>query len=135
LSGTILVIDHELDNVKTLKNLLSKKGYEVKVATSSHKAIEIFKAESFDIVITEVRMPRFEGGNLIRKLKDLNESIEIIVLTGFWTLDYAMQVHGGNGAFAYLTKPLEDIEQLYTTVSQALEKHKSQQGKRLPTNK
>lgn len=135
MSGTILVIDHELDNVRTLKNLLSRKGYEVKVATSSRKAIEIFKAESFDIVITEVRMPRLDGGNLIRKLKDLNESIEIIVLTGFWSLEHTMQVHRGNGAFAYLTKPLEDIEQLYRTVSQALEKHKSRQGRKLPINK
>ena len=129
-SNKILIVDREPDILKLLKILLTKRGYQVKGATNSEDAIENFRNEYFDLVITEIRIPRLGGSNFIRQLKDFDEEVEVIVLTGFSALDSAWQVTQGKGAFAYLTKPLEHIDQLYMTVSQAIEKRNARQGER-----
>ena len=129
-SNKILIVDREPDILKSLEILLTERGYQVKGVTNSEDAIENFRHEYFDLVITEIRIPRLGGNNLIRRLKDFDEQVEIIVLTGFSALDSARQVTQDKCAFAYLTKPLEHIDQLYMTVSQAIEKRNACQGKR-----
>ena len=128
-NNKILIVDREPDILKLLEILLAKRGYLVKAAKNSEEAIETFRNEYFDIVITEVRIPQLNGINLIRKLKDFDDEVEVIVLTGFSALDSAQQAIQGNGAFAYLTKPLENIDQLYEIVNQAIEKRRSRHVK------
>jgi DNA-binding NtrC family response regulator len=135
-SNKILIVDREPDILKLLEILLTKRGYQVKGATNSEDAIANFRNEYFDLVITEIRIPRLGGNNFIRQLKNFDEEVEVIVLTGFSAHDSEGQVTQGKGAFAYLTKPLEDIDQLYITVSQAMEKRnahhvKGREGERI----
>jgi len=125
----ILIVDREPDILRLLEILLAKRGYRVKAAKNSEEAIETFRNEYFDIVITEVRIPRLNGINLIRQLKDFDEEVEVIVLTGFSALDSAREAIQGNGAFAYLTKPLENIDQLYEIVKKAIERRRSRRVK------
>jgi DNA-binding NtrC family response regulator len=130
MNEKILIIDHELDIRKNLETILVKKGYHVRTASGGNEAIDIFKSESFALVITEVRMPKLNGLKLIRQFKELDEDIEIIVLTGSATIDNAVRSMRGNGAFDFLTKPLENSKQLFDSLDQALKRHRVNKEKR-----
>ena len=130
MSEKILIIDHEPDIRKNLENILAKKGYHVRTASEGDEAIGIFKSESFALVITEVRIPKLNGLKLIRQLKELDEDVEIIVLTGSATIDNAVRSMRCNGAFDFLTKPLENSKQLFDSIDQALKRHRVNKEKR-----
>ncbi len=130
MNEKILIVDHESDIRKNLETILVKKGYQVRAASESNEAIDIFKSESFDLVITEVRIPKLNGLKLIRQLKKLDEDIEIIVLTGSASIDNAVQSMRCNGAFDFLTKPLENSKQLFDSIDQALKRHRVNKEKR-----
>ncbi len=130
MNEKILIIDHEPDIRKYLETILAKKGYQVRTASRGDEAIGIFKSESFALVITEVRIPKLNGLKLIRQFKELDEDVEIIVLTGSATIDSAVQSMRCNGAFDFLTKPLENSKQLLVSVNEALVKYRSNREKR-----
>jgi len=118
----ILVVDDEPDLLSTLTTVLSNEGYRVKDALNGNDAIRIFKSEPFDLVITDIRMPGMDGLQLLKEIKKLDEYMEVIVLTGYASIEIAVKVLRNNGAFDYLTKPLDDIDDLTHTVQQALKK-------------
>jgi signal transduction histidine kinase/CheY-like chemotaxis protein len=118
----ILIIDDEPDVLKTLEKILTLEGYLVTSASEGKSAIDIFKSEPFDLVLTDMRMPGMDGLEVMGRIKRLDEDVEVIVLTGFATLENAITAFRKYGAFGYLTKPFENIDDLLVTVSQALEK-------------
>ncbi len=124
MNEKILIIDHEPDIRKNLETILAKKGYQVRTASEGDEAIGIFKSESFALVIMEVRIPKLNGQKLIRQFKELDEDVEIIVLTGSASIDSAIQSMRCNGAFDFLTKPLENSKQLFDSIDQALKRHR-----------
>ena len=124
MNEKILIIDRESDIRKTLETLLSKEGYQVRSASGSEEAIDIFKSEPFDLVIMDINIPGANGLHVMRKIKKLDEKIEVIILTGSASVDNAVQALRNNGAFDFLTKPLENVDQLIISVKQALEKRR-----------
>lgn len=118
----ILVIDDEPDILVLLNDLLAGEGYWITTASDGREALLLFKSESFDLVITDVRMPVVDGMEVISRVKDMDEDIEVIILTGYADLDNAIQALRVDGVFDYLSKPLEDLDKLVNTVRQALEK-------------
>ena len=124
MNEKILIIDREPDIRKTLENLLRKEGYQVRSTSGSEEAIDIFKSEPFDLVIMDINMPGSNGLQVMRKIKKLDEEIEVIILTGSVSIDNAVQALRNNGAFDFLTKPLENVDQLIISVKQALEKRR-----------
>jgi CheY-like chemotaxis protein len=118
----ILVVDREPDIRKILKTILRKEGYQVRSAKGGDEALDIFKSEPFDLVIMDINMPVTSGLEVLREMKRLDEDIKLIVLTGSVSIGNAVQALRHNGAFDFLTKPLENREQLITGVKQALEK-------------
>lgn len=84
--------------------------------------MDIVKSEPFDLVIMDINMPEKDGLKVMRNIKKLDEEIEIIVLTGSASVYNAIQALRHNGAFDFLTKPLKSLDELTTTVKQALEK-------------
>ena len=124
MNEKILIIDDEPDILESLDAVLTSEGFRVKRALGGEKAIELFRSESFDLVITDIRMPRVDGLEVIKQLKAWNEDVGIIVLTGFPSIENAVRAMRNNGAFDFLTKPLEDINQMLITVSNALEHQK-----------
>ncbi len=121
MNEKILVVDDELDILEMLSSFLAHEGFQVKTATGGHAAIEIFKSEPFDLVITDMRMPGMDGLAVMRQLKEIDEDIEVIILTAFAALDNVIDAFRHKGAFDYLTKPLDNINELFVTVSQALD--------------
>jgi len=126
MNEKILIVDDEQDILQMLSKLLSQENYRVKTALGGEEAIALFKSESepFDAVITDMRMPGLDGIGVIKALKEIDEYIEVIILTGYAALDNVIQAFRHHGAFDYLTKPLEDINELFITVNRAIESRK-----------
>lgn len=122
----ILIIDDEPDILRTLGNILTTGGFQVRKALNGVEAIEIFKAESFDLVITDIRMPWMDGLEVMKQIKQLDEDMGVIILTGFASIENAVKALRNNGAYDYLTKPLENIDELIITVNNALERRRLQ---------
>ena len=124
MNEKILIIDDEKDILTFLDSALTDEGFQVRSALSGAEAIEIFKSDTFDLVITDVRMPGMNGLEVIRQIKQIDEDMEIIILTGHATLENAIQALKENGACDFLKKPLEDIAGFFASVSKALERRR-----------
>jgi len=120
----ILIIDREPDIRKTLETLLRKEGYQVRSASGGEEAINTLKSEPSDLVVMDINMTGTNGLQVMRKIKKLDDEIEIIILTGTVSIDNAVQALRNNGAFDFLTKPLKNMDQLIISVKQALEKRR-----------
>ena len=120
----ILIIDRKSDIRKTLETLLRKEEYQVRSASGGQKAIDILKSEPSELVIMDINMPGSNGLQAMRKIKKLDGEIEVIIFTGSASIDNAVQALRHDGAFDFLTKPLENLDQLIISVKQALEKRR-----------
>jgi len=130
MNEKILVIDHEADNRKILEALLKKEGYEVRSTPDGKKAMDLIKSEPFDLVIMDIRTPGINRLEAVSQIKEVDNSVEVIVLTGYATVENAVKSLRDNGASDFLTKPLENTDELINTVKRALEKHELNQEKR-----
>jgi signal transduction histidine kinase len=120
--GKILLIDDEPDILQILEDTLTAKNYRVKKALEGAAAIQMCQAESFDLAITDIRMPGMDGLEVLRTLKKMDPDIEVIMLTGYASVENAVHALSKDGAFDFLSKPLEDIDRLYHSVDQAMGK-------------
>lgn len=116
----ILIIDDDPDACKTLGMILEEKGYTVSTAESGKKALELASEKKFDLAILDIKLPDLDGTELLKKLKVASPGMEIIITTGYASLQNAILALR-EGAFDYLTKPL-DIEEVIISVERAIEK-------------
>ena len=124
MNEKILIIDHEPDILRALEAILTKEGYQVRSASGSEEAISVSKSEPFDLVIMDIRMPGMDGLEFMRQIKKSGDDIEVIVLTGSVSIENAVKALRDDGAFDFLTKPLENVDQLINSVKEALQKHR-----------
>ena len=124
MSENILIIDDEPDILKTLASALRLERYRVATAPGGEAGLQLFREEPFDLVITDMRMPGMDGIQVIQRVKAIDPDAEAIVLTGYATLDNAVEALRHLGAFDYLKKPLENIDELFLAVEKALEKRR-----------
>ena len=101
----ILVVDDEKSILLLLKEALGQWGYQVKTASSGTEALEILRTELFDAMLSDVRMPDMSGLDLLREVRKQDESIEVVMMTGYPTIASAVQALK-EGAYDYLSKPL-----------------------------
>lgn len=125
--AAILVVDDENGPRQALRMLL-KEDHDVLLAESVAEAIEVLANNTVDVVITDIRMPRQTGMDLLRHVKTKYPDIEVIILTGYGQLDTAMEAIDF-GAFAYLEKPF-DNETMLEKVGACLEKQKRELERR-----
>ncbi len=117
----ILIVDDEKDVRTTIETALKLENYMVKSAASGEAAITLLEEENFDLVITDMRMPGKDGVDVLRRVKGIDDTVEVIILTGYATIENAIETLRNDGAYDYLTKPLENIDTLLLSVAQALE--------------
>src|SRR5262245_21776213 len=101
----VLVVDDEKHILMVVKEALTHFGYRVTTAASGAEALAAVRAELFDAAITDIRMPDMNGLDLLREIKRQDESIEVIVMTGYPTIASAVDALK-EGAYDYLSKPL-----------------------------
>lgn len=116
----ILVVDDEMIVCESCKRILEEEGYEAETALSGKEAFERMKANPFDIVITDLKMPGIDGMEVLKTFrKEYPDSI-IIMITGFSTVETAVEAMK-LGAFDYIPKPFTPDE-VAIVVKKAIEK-------------
>ena len=118
----ILVVDDDEDILDLIERHLSNRGYEVLTAYDGEQAISLLDKLMFDLVITDLKMPKFDGMEVLRKAKEKDPNIEVVILTGHGTMDSVVEALRDGGAFDYLQKPLHNIKQLSFVTKKALER-------------
>ncbi len=117
--GKILVIDDEEIICHLLEDSLSAQGYTVITAQSGTEALKKVKQESFDMVITDIRMPDVTGIQILEEVKKINPQTLVIIMTAFASVKTAQEAIR-KGAYDYITKPFEKGE-LDFAVKRAME--------------
>lgn len=112
-----LVVDNDPAHAETLADSLSSVGYECTVATSGGQGAELLAKSSFEIVITDLKMPDVGGLEILAAAKEAQPDAEVILVTGHGTVQSAVEAMQ-QGAFNYLLKPL-DLKQLRAVVDNA----------------
>jgi CheY-like chemotaxis protein len=79
----ILLIDDNRDGLLVRRSLLEEVGYRVQIATNGEEGLKLFEAFPFDVVVTDYRMPRMNGAELIQRIRQLKPTARIILLSGF----------------------------------------------------
>jgi len=122
-SDKILVVDDEARMCESLRELLTGAGYDVTTTQSATDALKRLKKESFDLVITDIKMPDFSGLEVLRAAKEADPELEVILMTGYASLESSLDAIRKD-AFEYLLKPVE-FSQMEISVRRALEKRAS----------
>ena len=115
----ILIVDDEANLCDFLTLLLSEGGYETKAVTTAKEAMEALEADSFRLMITDLRMPEISGLELVAKCKERYPALEVIVMTAYASLESAVEALR-MGAADYVTKPLQ-VDEIRVVVQKALE--------------
>lgn len=118
--GKILAVDDERGMRDLLRKVLSKEGYEVITAEDGEEGLNLIKENSFDIVIADLDMPIMNGIEMIKRAKDFDPNITIIIITAYASIESAVEALK-LGAYDYLIKPFE-IDELKIIVKKAFEK-------------
>lgn len=105
ITGNILVIDDDESILRLLSKFLKSEGHKVVTFTNGNSALEFFKNEKFDLVITDMYMPDLDGLDIIRNIKDIDQNTPIIVLTAAGSITNVVQSLK-LGAFNYMAKPV-----------------------------
>lgn len=115
----ILIVDDERVQCEMLAGFLRKQGYHPDIAENGRIALEKFKTGSFDLVLTDQRMPEMEGLQLLKEIKRLNPETVVVIMTAFGSVSSAVAAMK-EGAYDYLTKPI-DLDELLILI-QRIEK-------------
>ena len=100
----VLVVDDEQDLAESCAFFLERAGYTTRCATSAQMALELMAQEPFALVVTDVRMPRMSGMELLTAIKSRDPDVEVLLMTGYPDLQMAVSAIK-QGAFDYLAKP------------------------------
>jgi DNA-binding NtrC family response regulator len=116
----VLVVDDEKIALKNLEYVMKKEGYEVVGTTSGPNALKILEEQEFAVVLTDLRMEKVDGIQILQRCKELYPDIEVIMITGYATLESAVQTMK-HGAFYYVAKPFK-LDEVRKIVKEAAAK-------------
>jgi two-component system response regulator HydG len=125
---SILLVEDEASSRKGLTQFLQGLDYDVLTATNGKEALEIFKKETPDLVISDIRMPEMDGTALLESIKAEAPSAKVILLTAYGSVEDAVKAMK-KGAFYYLTKPV-NLEELEFLVKKAFSSHQLEEENR-----
>ena len=119
----ILIVDDEARILLLLQSLLKANGFEAATAKDGLQALELLKRDTFDLVITDLRMSPMDGMTLFREIKTILPAMPVILLTAYASVETAIEAMKG-GVFDYLTKPFK-VDEMLATIRRAEEHLKS----------
>ncbi|HEX5551498.1 MAG TPA: sigma-54 dependent transcriptional regulator [Nitrospira sp.] len=118
----ILVVDDEKSLREVMSIMLKRAGYEVTEASDGEQAIGQVNKEIYDLVITDLRMPKADGMDVLKAVKSSSPETVVLVVTAFGTADSAVEAMK-QGAYDYLTKPFQ-VDEVQLIIRNALEKRR-----------
>jgi DNA-binding NtrC family response regulator len=116
----LLIIDDERIALRNLEHVMKKEGYEVTGTQSGPNALKLLEEQRFDVVLTDLRMEKVDGMQILKKTRELYPDTEVIMITGYATLDSAVESMK-HGAFYYIAKPFR-LEEVRKVVQEAAHK-------------
>ena len=126
----ILVVDDDKIARDNLKHILEKEGYHVVAVASGMEALQQFQNTEFDVVLTDLKMEKIDGMELLERIKSRYPDVEVIMITAYATISSAVEAIK-KGAYNYIAKPFQ-IKDVRSIVREALEKRLLQQEIRGP---
>ena len=121
-NSSILVIDDEEIMREILETLLTREGYDVRLAASGAEGLEMARALPFDAAIVDIMMPGLDGIATLDELKRIDEDLNVIIITAYASVESAIAAMKG-GAFDYITKPFKN-EEVLVVVRNAMERRR-----------
>ena len=123
MSKSILLVDDEDMIIDSLQRLLEKKGYDVTIANNGQEAVELNKSKDFDLIITDIRMPKLDGISTIKIIRSMMDAggknrVPEILITGYAREEYMREVEK-LGVVDCLYKPV-DIWVLLKSIKKAI---------------
>jgi len=118
----ILVVDDEPAQRELVLGFLKKQGFDVAAAENGVKALELFRQESIDLILTDQKMPNLSGSALLQAVRAINPETPVILMTAFGSIEAAVSAIQG-GATDYLTKPL-NLDELLFRIRQVSERYR-----------
>ena len=119
---TILVVDDEKNYLVVLEALLGSEGYETVTVDNAHDALELIRDSDLDLIITDMKMPRMTGMQLLEETKKVKPELPVIMMTAYGTIEMAVEAMKKQ-AYDYITKPFRN-EELKLTIRKALENYR-----------
>lgn len=116
----ILIVDDEAVALQNLMHVLKKEGYDVLGTQSSTEALELISKGQFDLLLTDLKMEKVDGMELLNRTKELHPETEVIMITGYATVESAIKAMK-LGAYHYIAKPFK-LDEVRKVVKEALEK-------------
>ena len=118
MKNKILIVDDEKLMRVSLEDKLIKEGYEVSSFSNASEGIKVLQSTNFDAVITDLRMPKMDGIELLRRIKKLSPDTVVIIMTAYGSIENAVTAMK-EGAYDYVTKPFS-LEELIIKLRKAL---------------
>ena len=119
MSGTVLIVDDERTLARAIKAFLVESGYEAEVAGDGEQAMGLLETLRPDVVFSDVRLPGMTGIELLRRIREFDAAIPVVIMTAYGTIEGAVEAVK-LGAFDYLKKPV-DLEELKLLADRARE--------------
>ena len=116
----ILIVDDDESICKTMNLIFEAKGYDIETVNTGQEAIAAAQRSPYNLAILDIRLPDMDGVDLFTRLFEMNADLEIIMITGYASIETAVDAMN-KGAAAYITKPL-NMDEVLATVNRALEK-------------
>ncbi len=116
----ILIVDDEKIALRNLEHVMKKEGYVVVATQSGQNALKLLEEQQFEVVLTDLKMEKVDGMQILKRCRDLSPDTEVIMITGFATLESAVNTMK-QGAFYYIAKPFK-LDEVRKVVKEAVEK-------------
>ncbi|MBE0664925.1 MAG: sigma-54-dependent Fis family transcriptional regulator [Candidatus Aminicenantes bacterium] len=119
MAGKILIVDDEKDMLLLLQRIISEDtDHELQTETNPFRALDLFKNNHFDLMITDLKMPKMDGIKLLEEAKKTRPKTSVVILTAFATIDTAVEAIR-KGAYDYITKPFRR-ERILLTIDKVM---------------
>ena len=116
---SLLVIEDKDSMREMLSKTLEAEGYEVETAKDGEGGVEKAKEKKYDVVLTDLKLPKMDGIEVLTTLKELDQDVAVILMTAYGTIEKAVEAMR-EGAFDFLTKPF-DTDRLSVLIKRAME--------------
>jgi DNA-binding NtrC family response regulator len=120
MAGRILIIDDEKDMLVLLKRIITEEtDHEAVTESDPQRALELFRENPFNLVITDLKMPKVDGMQVLEKVREMDPKVTVVILTAFATIENAVEAIQ-KGAYDYITKPFRR-ERILLTIEKVME--------------
>ncbi|MDH4249530.1 MAG: hybrid sensor histidine kinase/response regulator [Deltaproteobacteria bacterium] len=127
LPSAILIVDDDPALLPLLKRFIEPMGHALTVAEDGQAALDLCLQKSFDLIISDLQMPRMDGLTLLKRIREEGQDCAFIILTGFADLPQALQAREKFHISNFLVKPIQNLAQFQFEVDSALSRRRLEQ--------